>query len=317
MMDLKIAPIVIELLPEIGEQWGIFLQRSRIILIGDEGNKITLLGAGISLSRETARAKAVSEAMERLIIHPMAISLRKDKPILINGTIRQPFIDMLPEPFHLNIAAFNTISSACHVTREEALKEAAVEMVERLQLRRWCCMCEDLEEVLLARVDLFAEAIPSAVRDFLLTKPMLFVLSWCKAFTAIPFLICLAFHNSYEYFYATAAASLSVTEAIKKVLLDCAKMMLFEDYSAIRGAPLHFRNPAELLPLTLRNNICPYLAPIDLIEFEEKYCLVEQFPLKQYGLEHCVPWPRTIDYHIISILSKYQGTPSSLLRCFH
>ena len=42
----------LELLPEVGATWGIYLQRVRINFDYERDNHITLHGAGISLSRE-------------------------------------------------------------------------------------------------------------------------------------------------------------------------------------------------------------------------------------------------------------------------
>lgn len=315
-MDVSVPSIILELLPEVGDPWGIYLQRTRIILDGKRDNQASLLGAGISLSKEVSRAKAISEALERLTLHPRTISLRKDIPIHICGTAGSPIIHVDGLASCLNTKNFVKMASACHIKREDALQAAMVEMVERVQLRHWCHQCENPDGVPVARVDLLSEEVPNVLRDFLITKPFYFVLSWCIDPTTIPFLVCLAIHHSGDFFYSASAASTSISEVVEKVLLDCAKMFLFEDYTAQRGTPILFRHSTELLPLAFREKVCSNFSTIDLRSMAEKYRQGNEALVDYYGFEHSAPWTEAMGCYVFSVLTKSEESDSTLFRCF-
>jgi len=310
-----IVPIMrLEVLPEIGTSSGIYLQRVRIFFNYGTNNKVSVLGAGISLSKELSLAKARSEALERLTLHPQTKSLREDIPIQIRGTTGLPLICPRVRSSYLDAAMF-TSAAACHFTRQRALRETLIEVIEREQLQSWCRGCETSDEVCVAIIDLTVDYIPNALRNYLINMPFKFVLSWCKNQLPIPFFVCIAIHSSGKYFYAASASSNSVREALEKVLLDCAKMFLFEEYSENRGIPIQFRHPTRILPQVFRRKIKSILGVVDWNSLEG-YRLWDKYSVDYSGFEHRAPWTIKMDCYAFSAFTKQVTDVTPLIRCF-
>lgn len=256
-------PMVLELLPEVGEAHGIFLQRARLPPSGEYHVSSPSLGAGIAFSKDLAKAKAISELIERYTLGPRSslTRTRKDVPIHIQWAVRDFILSergvAVPMP-----AIHPVLSSACHLTKEDALQAAMAEAIERTHLVRWCSTCHNTNEVFLAELDLHAEFVPAPLRQFLLPRWMRFVFSWCRTSSALPALVCLALNLARDTFYATSSASPSPAEAIEKVLLDCAKMFLMEELSLKRGHPVRYDHPVDLLPLSFRKKMVLELPPL-------------------------------------------------------
>jgi hypothetical protein len=300
--------LTVELLPEVGGDCGIYLQRARVLPDGPTAKPI--LGTGISLNREVALAKAVCEAVERLTIQVRAPT-GGDISIHINGCTKFP--TLVRDSGDARYQQTTLLSSACHTTADAALRAVVVEAIERKHLMQWCSGCANHDEVLIAELDLTSEAVPETLRRFLLSKPFRFILSWGCAFQSIPTLVCLAIHHEEGYFHAASAAAIAAIDALESVLLDCAKVLLMEQHSARLGRPSHFRHPSSILPVVFRQRLERRLPALDLNIIQTT---VQASPLDLAGFEHSTPWTKALGYHVFSVSSRTQVLTTDLLECF-
>lgn len=281
--------MVVELLPEVGEVYGIFLQRARLPPSEEYHEGPRILGAGIAFSKDLAEAKAISELIERYTLGARFsfTRTRKDVPIHIQWGTRAFILSESGVGVAMP-AVRPVLASACHLTREDGLQTAMAEAIERTHLMRWCNTCHNTSEVFLAELDLHAGCVPGPLRRYLSSKGMRFVFSWCRTSSALPALVCLALNLARDTFYATSSASPSPSEAIEKALLDCAKMFLMEELSLECGHPARYDHPVDLLPVSFRDKMVSELPPLTIGALE----LDGDRP---YGVEYCgflhiAPW---------------------------
>jgi len=308
--------MILELLPVVGEDYGIFLQRARLPTSEEYNEGAPILGAGIDFSRDLAQAKAISEIIERYTLSPQfsLMRLRTDVPINIRWADREFILSESDVRGVIMPTKHPVLSSACHLTSRDTLQAAMSEAIEREHLVRWCRTCHNTREVFLAELNLHAEFIPPPLRKFLLPKQMRFVFSWCRNSRSLPAVVCLALNIARDSFYATSSSSPSPMEAIEKVLLDCVKIFLMEEFSLERGFTTHFDHPLGLLPFSIREKIISRLPPLTIDDLKPD---IRRLNVIEYcGFLHFAPWASALGRYVISIANPNSVATPSLFRCF-
>lgn len=306
--------IKLEILPEIGMEYGIFLQRIRLIPSNKSKNNSPILGTGVAFSRDIAKAKAISEAIERYAL---------DKQHFPTGAIINTPIHIKNDQHNFFISGINNntntseiyplLSSSCHMTREDALQDVVSEAVEREHLIEWCMSCNDLDRIVLTELDINSKFISTVLSKLLSQQKMQFLFSWCKSPRTITTLVCIAINPTGNSFYATSSASISPIDAIEKSLLDCSKMLIMEEFSKNRGFHLNYAHPISILPQFFRKKILTKLPPLTT-DFLENIGIN---PLIDYhGFIHTTPWIKNLSRHIISIKRQNQQEIPELFKCF-
>lgn len=305
--------LVVDLLPGIGDAHGIHLQRARLQPCAEDNIPTPITGAGIALSLDIAKAKAISEVVERYTLdrrHDLTKEC-SDFAVDIRWT-DQEFVFAENNAEVQIHTPHRPLASACHLTLHEAAKAASVEVSERDHLIRWCKTCHDMSETFVAELDLNSQFIPTPLREFLLPRRVRFALSWCRTPAILPSIVCLAHGRNYDSFYVTSSSSWSYEDAIEKALLDCAKMFLFEDFSSERGHPQRFDHPIDLLPQAFRGKIASELQSVSADKLDGE----RAFRIEYRGFRHFVPLATVLGRYVVSSAMQYPKKPSKLLRCF-
>ena len=296
----------LELLPELKSGTGLFLHRVRAVL-GKGDHSIAALGAGISTSSETAKAKAVSEALERLTLDPAGQPMISTTAMVISGTLLHP-ISQIDDMALSRTTDATWASSACHLDLESAIRAAVTENVERRHLWKWAAQCEDDGPLMIGQPPPVSFTAP-AIASFLATFPIKIAVSWATSGTSLPALVVIALRTSHECFYAASAAAEEWPEAFEAALLDIAKVLIVEQQLATSAGALSFRRPLSELPDRVRHDAIAHS-----IDRWPPICSVH--PISEEATLFGAPWLTKLKRQMVAIPILLEGDEPKPLEWF-
>jgi len=204
------------------------------------------IGSGVSESLEEARAKALSELIERYSFSGACLQLRSTQKYLFEGNLKQ--FKLFPSNQTDAPSIQKIFSSGCRNNVDNSVADAITEAIERVHLRRWCdSVQKSISEVSCYRVMHLTEIEGSAVWRYLHGKKINLIVSWFNSPLSVPCVILMAQDNNTGTFLLSSASGATSLHAINRAALDIAKMLLVEEKVDAWKFNMGFRHNNDLL----------------------------------------------------------------------
>lgn len=217
----------IEYFPVVQFSSSLYFQRARAIILDDSMRLNSQLGSGISASTIEAKAKATSEAIERLVVSKNSHSYVDWSAVNLVGSLLSPTIKHTSK--NDNMPRFeHNIASACHTSIVAAIQSALVEAIERRHQWEWTQKFKLPGEVLtqLMSSETILKFVP--IWDQLDTRWLRVLSSWALPVKNLPSVVCVAIDEKGGYFFCGSASAFNRNEAVRLALLDIVKLLMVE-----------------------------------------------------------------------------------------